>query len=300
MKRIEIQSRIGEVLSSTKTISYIVKNPDHPLAYENPDLLAIGPSKILLFFLPTKHEILDPNFLVARLTICRMAYPKESVCILFGNENEMEEIWHSSSHFDSVLGTSEIDGLNKFAAAPPKGKMSSSSNIKLRSEWQKAFHRRLALSEEKSVETRINILMNASGTKIKKGEPLRIIPWESRYNEIPRPRIFRNARVVNNVIVIFQGSRGGQPAIRRSANITLWSRYVVDGGIPYKRSIEYQPVHLCNPSISLIRDYDLAHFDPGWNRRVISFSGGIALPEDITDQDLNRILEAAQDRRRKL
>ena len=57
-------------------------NPDHPYLFEGPDILAGGDGRLLAIFRPKSTELSNPNRLLSRLVLTKLALPNHTRYIL--------------------------------------------------------------------------------------------------------------------------------------------------------------------------------------------------------------------------
>src|SRR5687768_13608293 len=102
----------------------VASNPDHPYLFVAPNILLANAGSIVAVFLPNKKEFTDPDQLLVKLAIAKLALPRHLRCVALIDHNNADQEFLDSiySHFNEILDLSEYKSLIKFTKDKKAGK----------------------------------------------------------------------------------------------------------------------------------------------------------------------------------
>ena len=250
--------------------------PDHPHAYQVPQVLAGARGNLVAVFVPTKSEDRNPNRLASRLSIARLSLPPNAVCALvFPAE---ARIHAEFENFDVVLSSSEVTSLPRIAGSGHQRIVRQRlAGVQFEAKRRYSAFLQMARRHFETVAT--------TSTRLAEIRRRVVSDIRARTEAIERraPGGFVEYELDKSVVVT-SGREEGRSILRGLSALTLdvvQNSYALDAGIPY----------LVNPTpFALVVDqWPVAKYDPHKPARAAAFVG-IALIAPRSTDDLFRFV----------
>jgi hypothetical protein len=256
-------------------------------------VLAGAEGETFAAFVPTVTEISDPDRLLARLTLCRLALPRHATCALVLHTRHSEALPQiGAQHFDSVAYARDVRLELRRLVGRPRGERTRSMSVDTRLRAFERCHSVLASAEPllhdwmtpRAVLQQV-VLRRPPKTGGDLGLKTRSVPALTGGPHRAR------AYWYDDCLIQWADVRRSAPAVvaARIVNATR-AAYSLDQGVPYLRSGSAGPTAL------LVADrLPLARWDPLKPLRAAAFAGmSVVVPRTNGDEQLREVVAFAR------
>ena len=107
---------LARLLISRDNSLIVAVEPDHPLLFSGPDVLVGGNGRVVTFFLPKVRELRNPDLLLARLAVARLALPATMrAALLIGSFEGADRLVNLARRdFDEVVDLADHPSVAQF------------------------------------------------------------------------------------------------------------------------------------------------------------------------------------------
>ena len=267
MSRLRTLDSIAKSLANKDNRLIVAVEPDHPLLFSGPDLLAGWDGRLATLYLPKVRELRKPDLLLARLAIARLALPATMRAALLIGNLEGSELLGGLVHrdFDEVIDINEQPSVVRFVLDRQNRRsedISTLQNIKrgaiARFETLYSFSYEQFLDGKRGA-SKAEIIESFPGIR-SLSDPL---SWTGRAGTSKLPQLYQAEDATVSFLQL--GKRSTLEKMRPFCIASLMLNYSLDSGIPYPRS------YTLNMMFS--ETVPVSQFDPLKPIRAAAFAG---------------------------
>jgi hypothetical protein len=289
--------------------THIAVRPDHPMLLAGPDVFLALPGNLVSLFIPKQQEIADPDKLLVRLALSRLALPSHAKWVLliprhlvsWGYSNQV------ARNFHETIDEKGISQLRTFLVSPPPDKISpipEELRKKVNNRFEDAYRTSTeSFSAERKREGKRVLTALAHKQKFIMAHVPRLVPrettasghWkvymdqgESEYlrKQAPARSIVEKDDVVLGELDTPRIQSFSYHSMRLNENLFRLT-YTLDNGIPYFKKQKLV-------SLLQVTSVPTNRFDPMKPLRVLAFAGWHVVHADSPEGLMNEVVQAKE------